>query len=343
MRARSLSTSTHEPSASADEQLMREVASGQQEAIGQLYARYSPLLFGLAAQALDRATAEEIVQDVFLAVWKNAASFDPERGPLRPWILQIAHFRIANELRRRSRRPKAGGDPEGSFLESLPDPGPDGAERAWSERRRQILRSAFDKLPASQRQALGLAFFEDLTHDQVAAALELPLGTAKSRIRGGLKNLRAMLAPLAAILGLLLVAAGLVIRIQQKREAFARDERALAMLTSSDSETLHLSPAPGQPEKTHGNYRYRPGGTIAVITLSNFPAAPGGRTYQTWVRHEGRWTSLGTLRPDLTGRARLISEGAALAARPDEIEVTLEPGRGSPTPTGTAVVSWRAR
>lgn len=86
-----------QPSAPADEQLMREVASGRQEAIGQLYARYSPLLFGLAAQALDRATAEEIVQDVFLAVRKNAASFDPARGPLRPWILQIAHFRIANK------------------------------------------------------------------------------------------------------------------------------------------------------------------------------------------------------------------------------------------------------
>jgi RNA polymerase sigma factor (sigma-70 family) len=343
MRARSPSTSTHEPPAPADEWLMREIASGRQEAMGVLYARYAPLLFGMAAQALDRATAEEIVQDVFLAVWKNAASFDPARGPLRPWILQIAHFRIANELRRRSRRPKTDGDPEGSILESLPDPGSDAAEQAWSEHRRQILRSAFDKLPAPQRQALGLAFFEDLTHDQVAAALELPLGTAKSRIRGGLKNLRAILTPLAAILGLLLLAAGLAIRVQQKHAAFARDERALAMLTSSDSETLRLAPSPGQSEKTHGNYRYRAGDTIAVITLSNFAPAPGGRTYQAWVRHGSMWTSLGTLRPDPAGRARLISEGAALAARPDEIEVTFEPGRGSPTPTGTAVVSWRAR
>ncbi len=343
MPARSLSTSTHEPSAPADEQLMREVASGRPEAMGQLYARYAPLLFGIAAQALDRATAEEIVQDVFLAVWKNAASFDPARGPLRPWILQIAHFRIANELRRRSRRPKADGDPDGSLLQGLPDPAPDGAERAWSEHRRQILRSAFDKLPAPQRQALGLAFFEELTHDQVAEALELPLGTAKSRIRGGLKNLRAMLAPLAAILGLLLLAAGLAIHMQQNRQGLARDERALSMLTSSDSETLHLSPAPGQPEKTHGNYRYRPGDRIAVVTLSNFAPAPAGRTYQGWVRHGSTWTSVGMLRPDSAGRARLISEGAALATRPDEIEVTLEPGRGSPGPAGTAVVSWRAR
>ena len=343
MRARSLSTSTPEPPAPADEQLMREVASGRQEAVGQLYARYAPLISGMAAQALDRATAEEIVQDVFLAVWKNAASFDPGRGPLRPWILQIAHFRIANELRRRSRRPRTDSDPEGSVLESLPDPGPDGAEHAWSEHRRQILRSAFDKLPAPQRQALGLAFFEDLTHDQVAAALDLPLGTAKSRIRGGLRNLRVMLAPLAAILGLLVLAAGLAIRMQQNRQGLARDERALAMLTSSDSETLHLSAAPGQPDQTHGNYRYRPGGTIAVITFSNFPAAPPGRVYRVWVRHGGAWTALGEGVPDIAGPARLTAEGQALAVRPDEIAVTLEPGRGSPTPTGTTIVSWRAR
>ncbi|HEY3122703.1 MAG TPA: sigma factor, partial [Thermoanaerobaculia bacterium] len=75
----------------------------------------------MAAQALDRATAEEIVQDVFLAVWQNASSYDPARGPVRPWLLQIGHFRIANELRRRSRRPKTEADSE-EALSSLSDP-----------------------------------------------------------------------------------------------------------------------------------------------------------------------------------------------------------------------------
>ena len=70
-----------------------------------------PAVFGLAAQALDRGTAEEIVQDVFVAVWRGAASFDPDKGPVRPWLLQIAHYRIANELRRRSRRPRTEGIP----------------------------------------------------------------------------------------------------------------------------------------------------------------------------------------------------------------------------------------
>jgi hypothetical protein len=152
-----------------------------------------------------------------------------------------------------------------------------------------------------------------------------------------------MLAPLAAILGLLLLAAGLAIRMQQKREDFARDERALTMLTSSDSETLHLSAAPGQPDKTHGNYRYRPGGTIAVITFSNFPAAPAGRVYRVWVRHGGAWTAVGEGIPDIAGHARLTAEGPALASRPDQIVVALEGRKAGAAPAASTVVAWSAR
>src|SRR5512140_3622870 len=89
-----------------DEALMSALASGQQDAIGLLYARYAPTILGMAAQALGRPAGEDIVQEVFLEVWKNASKYDPERGPVRPWLLQIAHYRIANELRRRSRRPQ---------------------------------------------------------------------------------------------------------------------------------------------------------------------------------------------------------------------------------------------
>ena len=74
----------------------------------------------MAAQALGRPTAEDIVQDVFLSVWKSARTYDPTRGPVRPWLLQIAHFRIANELRRKSRRPQIQADPEGEKLASIP-------------------------------------------------------------------------------------------------------------------------------------------------------------------------------------------------------------------------------
>src|SRR6185369_5411347 len=84
-----------------DEELMRQVAGGSAEALGLLHRRFARLIFRLAAPTLDRAAAEDLVQDVFLAVWRNAGRFDPERGTVRSWVLQIAHFRLLNELRRR--------------------------------------------------------------------------------------------------------------------------------------------------------------------------------------------------------------------------------------------------
>lgn len=270
----------------------------------------------------------------------SPARVDPSRGPLRPWLFQIAHFRIANELRRRSRRLRPEADPDGNLLAGVPDPAPDQAERAWEEHRRSALRSAFEKLSPPQRQALGLAFFEEMTHGETASALELPLGTAKSRVRAGLKNLRAKLAPLVATLSIVALLAGLAIRLETRRQGLARDERALAMLTASDSEALRLSAAPGVPEKTHGVYRSRPGATIAVVTFSNFAPAPPGRVYQAWARHGAAWTSLGTALPDSAGKARLIAEGTRLSLRPDAVEVTVEPAGGARAPTGLVVVSW---
>src|SRR5215472_18918547 len=197
-----MSSADIDPSSAApsDEELMAEVAAGRAESIGPLYARHAPVIFAMARRALDRSTAEEIVQEVFLEVWRHAARFDRERGPFRPWILRIAHYRIANELRRRSRRPRTENEGDEARWESLADPSPDQADAAWIEYRRQVLASAIAQLPPPQRQAVGLAFFQDLTHDQIAAALNLPLGTAKSRIRAGLQNLRVRLAPVLATL-----------------------------------------------------------------------------------------------------------------------------------------------
>src|SRR5881409_2628565 len=137
-----------------DEELMRQVAEGSAEALGLLHRRFARLIFGMAVQTLDRASAEDLVQDVFLAVWRNAGRFDPERGTVRAWLLQIAHFRLLNELRRRSRQPDILPDPEGLLLAGLPgsDPGP--AEATWQQHRRAALKSALDELPPPQREAL---------------------------------------------------------------------------------------------------------------------------------------------------------------------------------------------
>ena len=251
-----------------DAELMRRIAEGSEDAFALLHGRFARPVFGLALQSLDRAAAEDLVQEVFLAVWRNAGTFDPQRGALRSWIFQIAHFRILNELRRRSHQPPIDSDADGHVLAGVPagDPGP--ADALWQDRRRAILQSAVDELSPTQRDALGLVFFDDLTHEQAAAQLGLPLGTAKTRIRTGLQKLRSRLGPqLAALVALtLLLFFGL--RYRTERAVLERSDRALSMVTSSDSVNLRLAPAPAMPDETHARYRARPGADIAVVTFS---------------------------------------------------------------------------
>ena len=329
-------------SEATDEQLMRALAAGSEDALRPLYARHAPAVFGLAAHSLERAAAEEIVQDVFLAVWRNAAQYDAARGPLRPWLFQIAHRRVLNELRRRSRRPRLAADPDGEQVASLPDPDPGPSAAAWSEYRRNAVRGALELLPPAQRQALGLAFFDELTHEQVAEVLQLRLGTAKTRIRAGLAKLRAELVPLLVSLTLVLVAAiAAVLHSRGADEAvLARNGRALDLVTSSDVVPLRLEPPAGVASETHANYRARAGSPTAVLSLSKLPRAERGFVYQAWLRSQGKWLSLGVAAPDASGRARIVAEGPALAAPPEALEVTLEPEGGSTEPSGPPVIAW---
>ncbi len=324
----------------SDEMLIAELASGRQDAIGALYSRYAPAVLGMAAQALDRPAAEEIVQEVFLAVWKGSRSFDPKRGAVRPWLLQIAHNRIANELRRRRRRPKIDAGSDGERLTAVPDPGPGPSEEIWNAYRHAALRRALEELPPPQRQALGLAFFDELSHDEIAEALALPLGTAKSRIRAGLRALRVRLAPIVAVLAAIGIAAVFALRLRSGRAELGRDERALTMLTSSDAQALRMT-VPGAPQsRSHGVYRYVPGSPVAVFTISQFPPPPSGRVYRGWALHGGTWTALGAVRPDSSGHARRIAEDPAFAFAPDRLEVTLEPEAPGKAPTGPVVIAW---
>ena len=321
---------------------MRRVAGGDADALAALHRRHARLVFRIAAQTLDRAAAEDLVQEVFLAVWRNASRFDPARGSLRAWLLQIAHFRALNELRRRSRQPAIAPDPDGLLAGGVPADGPGPAEIASRRSGRAIVESAFADLPPAQREAVGLAFLHDLTHEEVAAELGLPLGTAKTRIRAGLRSLRGALAPhRVALLALgLLVAVGL--RYRAERATTARYDRALSMVTASDSVNLRLGAVPGVPAETHARYRGRPGAPIAVVVVSSFPPAPAGEAYRVWARHGGVWTSLGTVSPDATGSGRLIAEGDAVKSLPEALEVTREPRPGSAAPRGPAIVVWTA-
>ena len=182
-----------------DEDLVHQLAEGQCEALAPLHDRYAALLCNLATRQLGRSAAEEVVQDVFTTVWQHARSFDPKRGNFRPWVLQITRWRIINELRRRRSRPTVEADSDGVLLDRLPDADPEPVELMAREERRVAVRGALAVLPAPQRQAVALAFFGELTHQEVAATLHAPLGTTKTRIRSGLLKLRAPLRSLVAV------------------------------------------------------------------------------------------------------------------------------------------------
>jgi len=329
--------------AASDEDLMQGLAEGREEALGPLFGRYAPLVYHIAAQGLGTAAAEDLVQEVFFSVWSKATGFEREKGLFRPWLLQIVHFKVLNELRRRSRGPQAEPDADGQLIDGLPsrDEGP--VEEVWLSYRTEAVRAAVDRLPPAQRQALSLAFFEDLTYDQVASALKLPLGTVKTRIRGAVKELRRLLVPygLAAILIGSLAVAGFGLRSIIQTAKAQRADRALSFVTASDITTLHLTAAPGQASRTHGSYRGRAGTALAVMALHDFPPAPAGKVYQGWALIGGAWVSVGKALPDKDGNALLIGETPALAALPEAVEATLEPSSGGASPAGPVIIEWR--
>jgi RNA polymerase sigma factor (sigma-70 family) len=328
-----------------DESLMAQLAAGNHEAIVPLLVRYAPRIQRLAKAAVDSAVAEDIVQDVFVAVWRGADSFDPKRGALRDWLLRIARNRISNELRRRGRHPETSTAADETVWSGVSDSGPQPSEAVWHEFRRRVLRAAVDALPSKQRQAIALAFFDDLTHEQVAAALDVPLGTAKTRIRSAIGILRNRLAPILASLIVLVVVAGIVWHDLGKTRRLEQEDRALWLVTSSDVVPLRLEAASGIDAKTHGTYRGRAGEGLAVLTFSNFSPAPSGQEYRAWARVKGHWLDLGNVRLNDAGNGRLVAENQALAEPPEEVRVTLEPTSGSSSsePSGSPVISWMSK
>jgi RNA polymerase sigma-70 factor, ECF subfamily len=324
----------------SDEELMLRLAAGEEATLAPLHARYAARIFSIALRSLDHAAAEEIVQDVFVAIWRRAKTYDPGRGPVQPWILQIARTRVLNELRRRGRRPATVADPGWLQLATVPDGAPGPEEEAWRAYRQAAVRAAVDALPPPQRQALSLALFEELSHEQIATFLGLPLGTAKTRIRAGRERLRVLLVPLVTVLAVGLIG-GLAAIGGRWRAELARSNDALRIVTASDATVVRLAPAPGTDPQTHGQYRTQPGAPLAVLTLSHLALPPEGSTYQIWARYDGAWQSLGAAHPDVSGSAVLIVDQPA-STTPAALQVTLEPGGGDTTPSGPVVVAWTA-
>ena len=175
----------------SDDDLIAAVASGDQEAFGMIYDRYSKAVFSLALRITrDQGLAEEITQEVFLRVWRNAATFTAERGRFASWLLGMTHHRAIDQLRRRQARPQATASTDEDQVQGMPDTRINVEEEAWIGVRREIIHGALTELPEPQRRVIELAYFSGLTHVEIAAMLGDPLGTVKTRLRLGLRKLR---------------------------------------------------------------------------------------------------------------------------------------------------------
>ena len=169
-----------------DEVLVRRVASGDERALSDLYERYAGLIYGTGIRYLgDRGTAEELVQDVFTSVWRNAASFDPARASFATWLYRITRNRATDLIRRRNARVRTVGS------EPLPEPGEDDPSGTLS--RRFDVAAALSRLSPVHREILVLAYFLGLSQREISERTNMPLGTVKSRTTAALRALRETL------------------------------------------------------------------------------------------------------------------------------------------------------
>jgi RNA polymerase sigma-70 factor (ECF subfamily) len=179
-----------------DEDLVRRTAAGEPDAFADLFDRHSPRVLGLLVKLLgSRGEAEEVLQEVFLQVWSRAADYDPRRAGVGGWLLLLARSRALDRIRsRRSRVHRERTAHEDAVLDRGMRENPVGTRRLEAEERSSQVFSALGELPEEQRRAVELAFFEGLSHSQIARRMEAPLGTVKSRILLGMKKLRQTLS-----------------------------------------------------------------------------------------------------------------------------------------------------
>ncbi len=174
----------------SDEAVVALVARSDQEALGELYDRFGRVAYGLALRVVrDEKLAEDAVQEGFLATWRNADRFMPERAKASTWVLTLVHRRAVDLVRREDRR-RAEPLPEARE----PAPSDSAEEDAWLRFERERVQAALRQLPDQQREALELAYYGGFTQSELAERLGQPIGTIKSRMFAGLARLRELLA-----------------------------------------------------------------------------------------------------------------------------------------------------
>jgi RNA polymerase sigma-70 factor (ECF subfamily) len=179
--------------ADADRSALERMARGDHDALAELYDRHGRAVYSLALRIVrDQRDAEEVVQEVFAQAWRQSSRYAAARGSVIGWLMTLARSRAIDRARSRRARPDATGDSEA--IVDLSDQSASADEQLASTEQAGQVRAALERLPLLQRLAIELAFYEGLTHTEIADRLEQPLGTVKARIRQGLLRLRDQLS-----------------------------------------------------------------------------------------------------------------------------------------------------
>jgi RNA polymerase sigma-70 factor (ECF subfamily) len=195
--ARSLPMEAVDLTEARDRDLVARIGRRDEEAFRGLFARYSPTAKALAMRVVRQShLADEIVQEAFLALWRNPDGYDQQRGSVRSWLMGMVHHRAVDLVRREeSHRRRT----EESIVEAArpePDPAEEVAERVGLPEERRLVRAALADLPDEQRDVLQMMYLDGLSQSRIAEKTGLPLGTVKSRTLLGMRRLRAALGSL---------------------------------------------------------------------------------------------------------------------------------------------------
>jgi RNA polymerase sigma factor (sigma-70 family) len=177
-----------------DRDLIQRIGGGDEDAFRRLFRAFAPTALALAQRIVRQPfLAEEIVQEVFLAVWRTPERYRADRGSVKSWLMGMVHHRAVDVVRREESQRRRAEDAKPEAVEAPADPGVTVVEALSGPQERMAVRAALDHIPAEQRRVLELMYYDGMSQSQIAARLSLPLGTVKSRTLLGMRRLRSAL------------------------------------------------------------------------------------------------------------------------------------------------------
>ncbi len=183
-----------EPPEARDRDLIRRIGAGEEDAFRRLFRTFAPSAQALAQRIVRQPfLAEEIVQEVFLAVWRSPDGYRAERGSVKSWLLGMVHHRAVDAVRREESQRRRAEEAVPDAVDLVDDPGVTVVEEIGLPEERKAVRGALGELPSEQRQVLELMYFAGMSQSQISERLALPLGTVKSRTLLGMRRMRAAL------------------------------------------------------------------------------------------------------------------------------------------------------